>query len=286
MEKKGLVIKGLILGIMVLGLTAANATVQTIVLMDGASGSTSGIDWWETEYAGGEFYAGYGGTADNYLRDTDGGSSYSNNNYGSAEWLAVGRVTWDERTLYKFDLSGLTLPDSSLLEKAELVLYCNRGGTTEQLVDVFRIDGAWAEGSSNNAAEVGASCTNYRAYSTVNWSNTAESGLGGDFYDRDASALNETDSPYASQTVSAAGSYQFDVTDLAAEWLEGTYDNEGFLLKSYVTSGYRGFYSHEYALGETTYRRPALALTYIPEPATIVLLAGGVWFGLIRRKRN
>ena len=240
---------------------------QTIILMNGASGVTAGIDWWEVQYPTGEFVADYDGTTDNYLRDCDGGSSYSNYNYGAADWLAVGRITWDERSLYKFDLSELSLPDSSLLEKAELVLYCNRIDTTaEQLVDIFRIDGAWAEGSSNNAAEIGASCTNYRAYNTVNWSNTAESGLGGDFYDRDANNLNETDSPYASQTVYSNGPYKWDITDLTAEWLADTYDNEGVLLKSNVTSGYRGFYSREYVLGETTHRRPALVLTYAAGP--------------------
>ena len=284
MKKKNLVIKGSILGIMVLSLITANATAQTIVLMDGVSGATTGIEWFEDEDPTGQFYDGYSGTSDNYLR---GRAAYADRNYGSYTLAFVGKETdvSDYRALYKFELSGLTIPDPALLVKAELAL---RSSTTHagMVVDVFRTDGAWIEGSSNNAVEVGAYCENYRAYNTVAWSNTIDSGRLGDFYDTDASALNEIDSPYASQTMSTAGWYRWDVTDMVNEWLAGTYDNEGFELVSQVTSGSVRIYTSEYALGETTYRRPALVLTYVPEPATIVLLASGAWLSLVRRKRN
>ncbi len=228
---------------------------------------------------------GYAGTTDAYLR---GRSGYADRNFGGNSVLFVGaEVTpTDFRSLIRFDLASLVAPEQYSFAKAELSLFENAtAGAASLTMDVFRMDGAWVEGNSNNAVEIGAVCANYRAYNTVPWSNTADNGMLGDFYDRDASGLNERDSPYATLAVDNVNGWKtWDVTDLVTQWLNGTYENQGFLILSQDAAAgtSRRFYNSEYT--SVPDRRPKLTLTYVPEPASLLALALGLPLAFMRRR--
>ena len=57
--------------------------------------------------------------------------------------------------------------------------------------------------------------------------------------------------------------HSFDVTDLVNNYINGTYDNTGFLIKANDNDGYVAFYSMEHP---NVNQRPKLELSYVPDP--------------------
>jgi uncharacterized membrane protein len=100
----------------------------------------------------------------------------------------------------------------------------------------------------------------------VSWNNrisgTAWTTAGGNWYDKNGVSQGST--PYASITFPASTVpdnkyYQFDVTELVQEYIEGNYDNTGFYLKAKTEgNNYIAFYSSEWSNAS---QRPNLTIT-------------------------
>ncbi len=55
----------------------------------------------------------------------------------------------------------------------------------------------------------------------------------------------------------------FDVTELINKYIDGTYDNTGFMIKANDNDGYVAFYSMDHPNAN---QRPKLEFTYTPDP--------------------
>ncbi len=181
-------------------------------------------------------------------------------NYGSAAGTTAGFYTapgQEERSLLQYDLSayaGYTVNSATLYMYR---YYKYSSGTLS--ADVHRVTVPWLEGEATwNSAKTG-----------VTWSQA-----GGD-YDPTVIANNVL----PSTTINAW--FSWDITDLVQDWVDGTYDNEGLLVKQTSFAGYTysAFYSKEYG-SNASY----IDLDAIPEPGTMLLLGTGSLL-LLRRKR-
>lgn len=182
--------------------------------------------------------------------------------FGTAtSWSASSHVAY----LFKFDLSSLA---GMTIEKAQLRLYAGNGNTGENLARVVTHD--WTEALATRASYNGLPSPN------TNW------GPGSNAIYSSASDLG-TGSAFDSCPVGAAFSVE-DVTADVQAFVNGTLPNYGWGLYSGLPSA-NTVGNHGYIPSENSDdgRRPALFISYTPEPATLVLLAlGGL--ALIRRR--
>ena len=136
-----------------------------------------------------------------------------------------------------FDLSSYDTTDTISKAILSLYWYYPEGATrtSDTVVEVYRP----VEWGPNYVS------WNYRNSST-NWSTA-----GGNWYDMKGVAQGSD--PYATLTFPASTVpnnkyYDFDVTQLVQEYINGTYENTGFFLKAQTESGnYIAFYSLEYS---------------------------------------
>ena len=247
-------------------------------------------------------------TADTYVRtDVD---ARRNDNYGLTSLMHVGTGRGGgglpfgsadaQRTLIRFDVSGLTLP----VARALLDLTINSNGygggspTTIYTVDVHRIIPAapltpWVEGNGYegpNSSTIGAPPGAVSADEAfgVAWAGA------GDNPDPDAQN-NTTQPPFfplpAARALILQGRdgpgtvIRWDLTDLVNAWIAGT-PNEGILLRDPTTDG--GFREVNFATREgplfgfpEDLPGPRLVVTAIPEPPTLVLCVLATSLGLV-----
>lgn len=159
-------------------------------------------------------------------------------NYGSAEHFLVNKNTnelgyyYFERSVIQFGLPGL--PTDATITSAEIRLYCDDqylDSSNPTPIQAYRITELWDE-------------------STVTYN----------------SAYDKYDSSIAYDTVDVQGDgwYSWDITELAKEWVDGTYDNYGVMLRGAGSGNYwKQFRSSEYS--EIEYR-PHLEITYARVP--------------------
>jgi len=154
---------------------------------------------------------------------------------GSSPWLDVGKLGDNNyNSVLWFDIPNKTV------ESATLSLYWyyeSRDTATE--IELYR-PAAWNP-----------LYTNWNSYDNgLNWLNP-----GGDCFEKyDTITLTGTpDNQY----------HGFDVTDLVNNYIGGTYDNTGFLIKANDNDGYVAFYSMDHP---NVNQRPKLELSYIPDP--------------------
>ena len=203
-------------------------------------------------------------------------------NFGNEPNLSVMSLSFNEhRSLLKFDLSGI--PSGGTINSATLTLYsdvsqeynANGANPYNIAMDVFRVTNDWLE-------------------SPVTWNNRLAAtpwATGGSDYvgTTQVQDVNQyaraTDNPTANDVP-----VSWTVTSLVNQWYQGTYTNDGLLIRSYYVPGYYDtfqanhlyFRSSEYA---GTASDPTLTVNYtVPEPAMMALLAiGGIV--LIRRRK-
>jgi hypothetical protein len=140
------------------------------------------------ETCGGVFYP----DADTYTNQGSPGT-----NYGSAEWLAVGRDQYYfRRTLMHFDLSDI--PVGAQIHGADLQLYLeDPAGSPPYDVNLHNLDGSWDEG-------------------TATWRNQPAPSV---FY-----GTAEQDATVGYKT--------WDATAMVRDWVNGTYPNHGLVLSA------------------------------------------------------
>jgi hypothetical protein len=154
--------------------------------------------------------------------------------------------------LFKFDLSSLA---GTTIEKAQFRLYAGNGNSGENLARVVTHD--WTEALATRASYNGLPSPNQ------NWGP-----LSNDIY-YSTSDLG-TGSAFDSCPVGAAFSVE-DVTADVQAFVNGTLQNYGWALYSSSTS----VGNHNYIPSEAANdgARPALFISYTPEPVTLALLA-------------
>jgi len=167
---------------------------------------------------------------DNRLREESPNSVLSD-----TTWIDVGKIEEDNyNSIIWFNLSQFNSTD--VIEKATLSLlwyYESREQSTD--VEIYQPN-SWD--------------TNYVTWNSctkgVAWINQ-----GGDWFDKNFAAQGTE--PYDSITFSADTApdnkyHDFDVTELVQDYIDGTFENTGFLIKTdEVNDGYIGFYSFDHS---------------------------------------
>jgi uncharacterized membrane protein len=175
-------------------------------------------------------------------------ASSPNSVISTAIYLDAGKNTSICRDVMLFDLSGYNATDT--ISKATLSLYwyypASTTRTSDTVVEIYR-PVAWDPDYVS---------WSYRTSGTL-W-NTA----GGNWYDVTGELQGST--PYASVIFPASmvpdnKYYDFDVTQLVREYINGTYENTGFFIKAKAESGnYIAFYSSDYSNADM---RPKLTIS-------------------------
>ncbi|MBI2672316.1 DNRLRE domain-containing protein [Candidatus Woesearchaeota archaeon] len=178
---------------------------------------------------------------DTYLRE-----QLPNSNFGSVDTINLGLSASGQRMrpVLQFNLSSIT--NGSTITSALLKIFVNLSGSTNNLsASIYRATNAWFENETN---------WNNRTVNTA-W-NTA----GGDFNS------NENDTIGINDTL---GWYTFDARLLVRYWMNGTYSNFGFLIRSdEATSGqYRTFFSSD---SSASAYRPQLIVNFTSNAAPTV----------------
>jgi hypothetical protein len=176
---------------------------------------------------------------DAMLATDDGTSYHPDNNYGGAGAALVGRNDTTSglyTELLHFDLSSIP----SEITSASLYFYNLTGVGGTWTVYAYRIlsgNSGWVEGTKDDATEVGSVCWNKRVYNTDNWAGSA--GCSTADTDYDSSALGSK-----SRDWSSAGWVEVVLSATELEKMrDGTYDNDGIILRSTEASGDKWLYS-------------------------------------------
>jgi hypothetical protein len=189
-------------------------------------------------------------------------SNQQNSNSGAAVWMLLGDYPagflGSVRGTLKFDLSSI--PADAIVRTATLSLYQQgQMNSSTPTFDLHYLTSDWAEGTGVlNASGDGAT---WRTYDGVNeWDSP-----GGDF--------NSAPSSSAVSSGVAGTWVNWDVSDLAQSWVDGSITNYGCLIKKDVenpaTFDLKFFYSSDYT-GDPMLR-PKLVIEYVPPPGTITM---------------
>ncbi len=168
--------------------------------------------------------------------------------------------------LWKFDLSSL--PAGATIEKAQIRLYTGNGNTGMKFAPVVTHN--WNEAISTRASYNGLASPN------KNWGPASNEIFTG----ADLGTVSNADSCPAGAAFTVE-----DVTADVQAMVNGTMGNYGWALFSSLTGTALSGGNHDYYASENTDdgRRPALFISYTPEPATLVLLALSA-MALLRRR--
>lgn len=148
-------------------------------------------------------------TTDAYLRSQVGDEFY---NHGGCASLEIGNAVNDlERGVIYFDLS--LIPAHAVVTSATLTLYKQSGAAMAQNLSVHRVTSTWTEGIHCGAT--GQVSWMERQFG-VPWT------PGGDFDPVPAGSAN---------VGAGIGTYNWDITTLAGDWVNGLQPNQGLLIK-------------------------------------------------------
>lgn len=186
---------------------------------------------------------------DTYLSQASTGT-----NYGSCNRLYTGLGSSSRaRSLIKFDLSSI--PAGSTIISANLVM-TKTGGSSSAATPIaaHRITNPWTENTGSCSGRSRAASWNQRMTST-NWTTA-----GGDFSSTAESTV----------TVAANAQYTWNVKNLVQAWVNGTYTNNGLMLKR-VTEGSAN--QKYFASSEATSasQRPRLDIVYQGPPTGAIV---------------
>jgi hypothetical protein len=175
-------------------------------------------------------------------------------NFSSNLNLVSADIT-DFRSLLQFDLSAMVGVNSADISTAVIRLYVtgfntnNVAGNTSANISVSPISSAWKE----NAADAGSA-------PLATWD-----ALFG------ASPTITYGSAVSSQTATAVGFWDFDVTNLVKSWQDASVANHGVLLQTVGTGQDVGIADVDSTPGVPG-SAPALIVTTVPEPSAALLL--------------
>ena len=187
-------------------------------------------------------------------------SSHPDTNYGTATSMkAAGYGA--SKVLMHFDLSSI--PSSATIIDAKLEVYID-SQAGETYFKIYRMLNDWSEGEA----------TWNQRKSGVNWDNAGGDYSDGTFYGGPQIFQSDV-GKY--KTISAEAATELEV--LVQHWVDGTWVNDGIAYTRLFADGTRNVFveSREAA------NPPKLTVTWVPEPATIGLLAVGA-LGIIRRR--
>lgn len=227
----------------------------------------------------------------NGVKDTSTASNVSNNNFGAATTLYVGRNN-GRSALILFDLSSLA--GQVNVNSATLTFQRTGAATaadfTISLYSMFDTNAGWVEGTGDGNAPGPTGSATYSSFAydpqtSTQWKNADNTGI-----------ANIT-STYGVSTLISSQTYTTTTTELSfaipieiiTEWINSPSANAGLILVptgSTVNNMIASFGSSEDALFGN---RPALTLDYtvVPEPATAMyLLFGGMVAFLAGRRRE
>ena len=154
------------------------------------------------------------------------------------------------RPMIRFDLDAL--PDDIIVEEAKfyvkMIGHFQLGGNIN--TNLYRVTHEWVEGTGDyygvNPTQDGA-CWNY-------WDGSNGWNPGGEFHG----------TPISSTVLNADAWYDFDVTDLVGDWINGIEPNHGMILRGMSgTDGWKRFASSDFNIYT---ERPRLEITYGIEP--------------------
>lgn len=203
-------------------------------------------------------------TADNRLL------SFSPNTNDNQEFIGTYTTSGNEqRTLIQFDyssLSGMTVLSATL----RLYGASFSGSSAATSMDLYRVTQDWSETSS---------C--WSKWSTGNnWANP-----GGDAVGTTGSQLTNPFGHWSGPTTTTGAWYSIDATSLVSQTVGGTFANQGMLLTG-VDGGQLSFISREghsfHSLGSTNV--PELVVEVVPEPASLLALAGLVGIVVLKQR--
>ncbi|MDB6172674.1 MAG: hypothetical protein JWL59_1985 [Chthoniobacteraceae bacterium] len=170
--------------------------------------------------------------------------------------------------LVQFDLSQLGALNADAIVSATFTLYCtglgvSGAGAVGGDVTVSPILNAWKE-NTDDIAPAGAPLATYDAF----FGTTPTISFG---------------PSVASQNVTGAGFYSWDITSTVKAWQSGSLPNNGLFIQLSSAGGDIGFADVDSNL---TIAGSAPSLTVVPEPATASLLLGAGLFLISRRRRT
>jgi hypothetical protein len=172
--------------------------------------------------------------ADSYL---DENSPNNNNGNSKSLYVSTNQPSKRQRAALRFGLAGIPL--GARIVSASLSLQTKSTSGAAVPIAVRRLTQGWNEGEVTwNARQTG-----------NNWSQA-----GGDL---DIATVSSASAGPAVET-----RYSWDVTEIVAGWVAGTYDNNGLLLAGADGNANERFYSRE---EDVASRRPRLSVTYACE---------------------
>lgn len=233
---------------------------------------------------------GYAGCEDTFLSGKD--ATQREYNYGggggicTGGWLTAGDGDKRQALIRFNEMFGdgsNQIPAGAEIVSAELRLYAETAlNNYNEYLRLYPMVGDWVEGNSSWAVETGASCGDFRKYSTTP--------SGDDYWGTDGtpqlgpkSGVDYLTSLY-SDVFGPKTPNQWvvwDITEFVQNWQDGTMVNNGVYTHNPGNYLRANYYSSEYE-GDTSLR-PMLVVEYVPEPATMMLLCLGVI--TLRRRR-
>jgi hypothetical protein len=234
----------------------------------------------------------------NASRDTTIFQNNPDNSLGGGVTIYAGRNNsgFSRRALIAFDLSGI--PEGSTVNRVdlELVLAQVSGGETSatRTISLHKLLGDWSEGTSGWGLGPGGTGQGYGANSgehpatwTYRFLNTDEwTSAGGDFAGAASASTSVGSGLNSAYTWLSTSALVADVQG----WVNDPISNFGWLLlgDESASGTFRAFWSREAYLTGTGYEayEPRLVVDYtaVPEPASLVLFAGGIVALLVVRR--
>ena len=171
------------------------------------------------------------------------------NNYGDADKTWVSSAASDTtRSLLRFDIASI--PMGAKIIQASMSLQRQSGSAPDEPISAHRITNDWSENSV-----------------TWNWRKTGRNwNTGGGDYDNTA---------IATTLVGGSGNQRFnwDITSLVQDWVNGSFPNYGVIL----VAGVAGMVGERFYTSDESYedRRPRLSVTYVCECNSVCLAPQG-----------
>ncbi|MBN1943281.1 MAG: DNRLRE domain-containing protein [Phycisphaerae bacterium] len=209
-------------------------------------------------------------------------------NYGGSATCGSGWEDQELITFFRFDdmfgSAAYQLPAGQTITSAKLKLFVEGmdNPSESRTFNASAMTVPVQMGTQNNYwASEGDVCYAYRAFSdyTPGQWNAGAGSSSGPVANAD---YTTTDAASATFGFSGTGWVEWDVTEIVKKWYAGTLDNEGFIVRQADDTHNRRV---NFTMEEGGGNAPALEITYVPEPATMSLLALGGLGVLIRRKR-